>query len=264
MKSKLSINLYFENFDPLNIVVDDTETGKLYYQVQKEASEKYDAHFIDNASWTHDKLVELAKIAKSKLGWDWLHDNYTLDLTAQLHKDLEYSVGVHGFESVSKEHDWLLYELHHCLHSIQNGKNSKRTCHLQIEWLTDDFIPLPTSFKFSDNLNRGDVLLINPYVGHNPLQIYLENDYIDLNSTVKFHDKIKPGIVISSFDYQIDKNQILNAFLENDSEFVKKHTPEKILYYTGAAKIGKVTNIDQFENIMSSDAKLKFTQIEFN
>jgi hypothetical protein len=258
------MKLFFKNFDPMEISIDDNKTGDLYLEIVKRHYEEQKPFFVDNLAWTSERLHYLAKIAKKELNWNWLKNDYTIDITAQLHKDLEYSVGVHGYESIPPEHHWLIYELHHCLHGIQHGKEEGRPDNLQVEWLTDDHHILPDDFVFSPEIVNGDIILINPHVGHNPWQIYLEKDYEDLNSTVKFHDRIKPAVVISSCDFQIDKQKILNTFIENDPEFVEKHTAEKILYYTGAAKIGKVTNIDQYLSIVNSPQILEFDRIEFD
>jgi len=260
----MSMKLFFKNFDPMEISIDDNKTGDLYLEIVKRHYEEQKPFFVDNLAWTSERLHYLARIAKKELNWNWLKNDYTIDITAQLHKDLEYSVGVHGYESIPPEHHWLIYELHHCLHGIQHGKEEGRPDNLQVEWLTDDHHILPDDFVFSPEIVNGDIILINPHVGHNPWQIYLEKDYEDLNSTVKFHDRIKPAVVISSCDFQIDKQKILNTFIENDPEFVEKHTAEKILYYTGAAKIGKVTNIDQYLSIVNSPQILEFDRIEFD
>jgi hypothetical protein len=258
------MKLFFKNFDPMEISIDDNKTGDLYLEIVKRHYEEQKPFFVDNLAWTSERLHYLARIAKKELNWNWLKNDYTIDITAQLHKDLEYSVGIHGYESIPSEHHWLIYELHHCLHGIQHGKEEGRPDNLQVEWLTDDHHILPDDFVFSPEIVNGDIILINPHVGHNPWQIYLEKDYEDLNSTVKFHDRIKPAVVISSCDFQIDKQKILNTFIENDPEFVEKHTAEKILYYTGAAKIGKVTNIDQYLSIVNSPQILEFDRIEFD
>jgi len=257
------MKLYFKNLAPIELEIDNTLTGELYIRAQQEAAQKHTPHYTDNANWTHERLAELASIAKQELGWDWLQNQYTLENTAQLHKDLEHSVGTHGFDSVPASHDWLLYELHHCLHGIQHGKQHKRSCNLQVEWFTDDYYDLPDDFEFQDEQCVGDVLLINPYVGHNPLQIWMEQDYSELESTVKFHDRIKPGIVISSYYLPIDRQKILSAFEQNDTAFVQKHTAEKILRYSGAARIGRVTDVEHFKTVMNYEHTLEFEKIEF-
>ena len=259
------LKLFFKNHPAINISVDNTTTGRLYFDLVKKHNSQCHPVHKDNILWTPEYLIELAKIAKKELGWDWLSDEYTLDLTTKLHKDLEYSVGKTGFQNIPEEYDWLLHDMHHCLHSVQFGKKTQaRTCNLQVEWFTDDSLPLPTDFEFISEINRGDLILINPYVGHNPLQVFMENDYSDLDSTCKFHDIIKPAVVISAFSMKINKQEILDCFIQEDPEFVKKHTKEKILYYTGAAKIGQILNLDIFEDIMQSKNLLEFEKIELN
>lgn len=248
----------------MEISIDNNKTGDLYLEIVKRHYEEQKPFFIDNLNWTSERLRYLARIAKEELNWNWLRNDYTIDITAKLHKDLEYSVGLHGYESIPQEYHWLIYELHHCLHGIQHGVEEGRPCNLQVEWLTDDHHILPDDFVFAPEIAAGDVILINPHVGHHPWQIYLENDYTDLNSTLQFHDRIKPAVVISTLDFQIDKQKILNTFIEKDPEFVKKHTAEKILYNTGAAKIGKVNNMDQYYSIVNSTEILEFDRIEFD
>jgi len=248
----------------MEISIDNNKTGDLYLEIVKRHYKEQKPFFIDNLSWTIERLQDLAKIAKKELNWNWLKDDYSIDIAAQLHKDLEYSVGAHGYESIPPEHHWLIYELHHCLHGVQHAPDEGRPDNLQVEWLTDDHHILPDDFVFSTEIARGDIVLINPHVGHNPWQIWLEKDYDDLNSTVKFHDRIKPAVVINSVDFQIDKQEILNTFIEKDPEFVEKHTAEKILYYTGVPKIGKVNNIDQYYSIVDHPQILEFDRIEFD
>lgn len=257
------MKLYFENLAPIELEIESNRAGELYRRAHFEAAQTHTPHYTDNANWTYQRLVELAGIAKQELGWDWLQDQYTLENTAQLHKDLEHSVGENGFESVPASHDWLLYELHHCLHGIQHGKNTRRSCNLQVEWFTDNYYDLPDDFEFQDEQCVGDILLINPYVGHNPLQIWMEQDYSELESTVKFHDRIKSGIVISSYYLPIDRQKILDAFIKNDPAFVDKHTQEKIWKYSGAARIGQVKDVEHFKTVMSYEHQLKFEKIEF-
>jgi hypothetical protein len=261
----MKIDLYFKNHPALNIRVDDTPTGRIYYDLVKEHYLKEKPFYKDNIKWTPAYLIELAKIAKQELGWNWLADEYTLDLTAQLHKDLEYSVGRVGFENMPEEYDWLLYDLHHCLHSVQFGKTEPaRTCNLQLEWLTDASRPLPEDFEFVTQVRTGDLILINPYVGHNPLQLYMENDFSDLESTCRFHDKIKPAIVLTSMSDTINQQQILQKFIDEDPVFVEKHTAERILYYTGVARVGAVENISDYQSVIASANELTFDRLEFD
>jgi len=261
----MKIDLYFVDQSPLSVQIDNTETGRLYYDLVKQNYANQKPFYTDNIKWTPEYLIELAHIAKQELGWDWLADEYTTDITSKLHKDLEYSVGRVGFDNMPEEYDWLLYDLHHCLHSIQFGKTqAKRTCNLQVEWLNDASKPLPKSFEFQTQASPGDAILINPYVGHNPLQLYMEDDYSDLDSTCKFHDIVKPSIVIIPCGYSVDKETILHKFKHEAPEFVSKHTAEKIKYYTGVAKIGRVTDVNEFNSIMQSESELIFDRLEFD
>lgn len=259
------LKLFFKDQPVIEVAVDSTPTGRLYFELLKKNNSESKPIFKDNLLWTPEYLIELAKIAKKELGWNWLADEYSIELSTKLHKDLEYSVGRVGFENFPEEYDWLLYDLHHCLHSIQFGKTqAARDDNLQIEWLNDDCIPLPEEFEFSTTLRRGDLILINPYVGHNPLQLYMENDYSDLNSTCKFHDVIKAAVVISGFNSDIDKQEILNTFKKNAPEFVEQVTEETLLYYTGAAKIGRVIDYDVFESVMQTEELLEFEKLELH
>lgn len=258
------IRVLFNQLPALDISVNNTATGRQYYQLTKQAYNKQKPFFKDNAEWSVDRLIELASIARTELGWDWLADSYDLSTTAQLHKDLEHTVGQVGFENIPEEYDWLLYDLHHCLHGIQHSPDVLRACNLQIEWLVDDHVPLPDDFEFSETLCRGDLILINPYVGHNPLQIYWEQDYIDLSTTCKFHDVIKPGIVLASGDFDVSKQTILNAFKQHAPEFVKQAGEDTVLYYSGSARIGSAVDKDVFEKIMNYTDKLELIAVEFH
>ena len=261
----MQIDVQFKDYPVLNIVVDDSDSGQLYYKLNKKHNNIHTPFFKDNILWSTDYLIELAKIAKKELGWNWLADQYTLDTTTQLHKDLEHTVGKVGFENIPEKYDWLLYDLHHCLHSIQFGKTTKeRNCNLQIEWFTDDHKLLPDNFEFVEQICFGDVILINPYVGHNPLQMYLEQDATDPDSSCKFHDIIKPGIVINTFDKTITKKEILSWFKNNCKDFVHKHGEDKILRYGGNAKIAKVSNLTALQEIIQSPDVLELQGIFFN
>ena len=263
----MQIDVQFENFPALNIQVDNSLTGQLYYQLNKKHNDATAPFFKDNMLWTNDYLIELAKIAKKELGWNWLADHYTLETATMLHKDLERTVGKIGFSNIPEKYDWLMYDLHHCLHSIQGGNtNEERNCHLQIEWFTDDYKSLPDDFEFVEQANFGDVILINPYVGHNPLQMYVEKDATHPDSTCKFHDIIKPGIVIviNTDTKIITKKAILSWFKNNCKDFVDKHGADQILRYSGNAKIAKVSNLDVLQKIIESPCLLELQGIRFN
>jgi hypothetical protein len=209
-------------------------------------------------------MIKLAIRAREAFGWEWLADHYDLTVTTQLHKDLEHSIGQLGFNQIPEEYDELLYDLHHCLHAIQGGKTTvDRWDNFQIEWMTDNSIPLPKSFEFTESSCYGDLILINPYVGHNPLQIYKENDFDSLSSTCRFHDIIKPGIVITGNQYTT-KDEIVDKFIEQDPNFVQLHGEDKIRYYAGVARCGRVVDIKQYTQVHQFPGQLSLDRVEFH
>lgn len=258
----MKISIQFYNQPILEICVDDTKTGRLFFDLSVEQAKNQKPFYRDTAVYTKEYMIELAKQARTAFGWNWLADNYDLTITAQLHKDLENYVGKLGFSQIPEEYDTLLYDLHHCLHAIQNvNTQSVRNSNLQIEYLTDNSVQLPDDFEFVEQSKYGDLILINPYVGHNPLQIYNENDFNSLSTTCCFHDIIKPGIVIA-YPSNTSKNAILEKFVKKDPDFVRLHGEEKIKYYAGNAVIGRVINYTKFTQIMQAD-KLVLEQVNF-
>lgn len=261
----MKIQVQFENQPVLSISVNDTETGRLYFDITRKQNQIQQPFYRDTMLWTTEYMAQLAQRAKEAFGWDWLHDHYDLSVSTQLHKDLENSIGKLGFSQIPEKYDDLLYDLHHCLHAIQNGHNNKqvRSANFQIEWLTDNCVALPESFEFMPETALGDLILINPYVGHNPLQIYNENDFTQLSTTCRFHDIIKPGIVLCDKTKYINKNTVLQKFQDEDSEFVQLHGAEKIKYYSGSAVIGQVDDINLFRHLRSSPTMLKLQSVIF-
>jgi len=259
----MKILVEFYDQPELQIDVDNTETGRAYFDLCKKQNQTQQPFYRDTANYTPEYMVKLAYKAKQAFNWSWLPDHYDISITAQLHKDLENSVGKLGFEGIPEEYDELVYDLHHCLHAIQFGKTqSGRLDNFQIEWLTDESIPLPNSFEFSENTQYGDLLLINPYVGHNPLQIYRENDFSSLSTTCRFHNIVKPGIVLTNAE-KISKDKILAKFIQQDPDFVKLHGQDKIRYYSGAAVVGRATDINVLTQLKQFEGILKLTQVTF-
>lgn len=259
----MKIVVKFHNQPDIEIAVDDTETGRLFFDLTKKQNEKQQPFYKDTSVYTPEYMIELAHKAKDAFNWDWLSDGYDTSITAQLHKDLENSVGKLGFENIPEEYDELLYDLHHCLHAIQFGKTAEeRIDNFQIEWFTDESVPLPKSFEFAESSKYGDLILINPYVGHNPLQIYRENDFNSLETTCKFHDIIKPGIVLTT-RVNVTKDAIVEEFKHRDPKFVELHGEEKIRYYAGAAVIGHVVDLDIFDQVKTSAGTLVLDRVEF-
>jgi hypothetical protein len=261
----VKIVVKFKKFEPLWITVNDTSAGRLYFDLTRNQNKQQKYFYRDTLLWTEEYLVQLAYQAKQAFGWDWFSEKYDLSVTTRLHKDLENSLGKLGFENIQEKHDLLLYDLHHCLHAVQNGTRTKlRSDNFQIEWLTDVSLPLPEDFEFVTKEQRGDLILINPYVGHNPLQIYRENDFSSLQTTCRFHDVIKPAIVIVSQDKETpSKKTIADKFLQQDPGFVSKHGYEKIQYYSGNAIVGHVDNLEMFAEIQSCPNFLDLESIDF-
>jgi hypothetical protein len=259
----MKIQIKFHDHPVIEIAVNNTETGRAYFEISKKQHQLQAPFFRDTRDYTVDKMIQLAHEAKKAFDWDWFSDHYDTSVTAKLHKDLENSIGKLGFADIPAKYDNLLYDLHHCLHAIQFGKTQPgREDNFQIEWLTDNSIPLPSSFVFQESSKFGDLILINPYVGHNPLQIYRENDFSCLSTTCKFHDIIKPGIVVSVGTI-CNKDEILEKFKETDPAFVKLHGEDKIRYYSGEAVIGQTINVDILKQIKQSPGSLVLDKIEF-
>lgn len=259
----MRILVKFVDQPTIEIAVDDTETGRLYFDLTRKQTQQ--PFFRDTLTYTPEYMIELAHQAREAFGWSWFSDHYDISVTAQLHKDLEHSVGQLGFDQIPEQYDQLLYDLHHCLHAIQFGKDQPgRFDNFQIEWLVNDSVPLPDSFEFKDRSKPGDLLLINPYVGHNPLQIYREQDFSSLSTTCRFHDVIKPGIVLSTGQPQITKDDILAEFVRHDPAFVDLHGADRIKYYAGSAVVGHVTDITVLNQVKQSANILTLEQIEFN
>lgn len=259
----MKILVKFHDHPGIELAVDDTETGQLYYDLTKKQNLVQQPFYRDPLLYTPDYMIDLAHQARQAFGWHWFSDQYDTSLTALLHKDLENYVGKLGFSEIPEQYDQLLYDLHHCLHAVQFGKTAPgRLDNFQIEWLTDVSVPLPDSFEFKESSNYGDLILINPWVGHNPLQIYRENDFSSLATTCRFHDCIKPGVVITNFE-TVSKQTILEAFMQHDPAFVHEHGADKILYYAGVATVGRVTDIDLFDRIKHSTETLVLDRVEF-
>jgi len=259
------MNIIIKLFDQpdIKVLVNDTESGSLYYNLTKKINNTQLPFYQDTAIYTPAYLLQLAQEAKRVLGWNWMSDHYDISVATKLHKDLENFFSEFSHDDIPEEHDTLIYNLHHCLHAIQFGNSGRQTSPFQIEWLTDESVELPESFEFTEQCSYGDLILLNPYVGHNPLQIYNENDFSSLSTTCRFHDIIKPGIVLVQSISEISKEKILSEFKKNDPDFVNLHGEQKIKYYSGAAVIGKVQDANLFKSIMEFPGTLELDRVEF-
>lgn len=260
-------NIYvkFKEYAPLVLAIDDTVVGNNYVSLVKHNYETSFPIFRDRPKYTVDYMSQLAREAKAKLGWEWDCENYDVSVTALLHKDLEQAVGSLGFDAIPAELDVLIHELHYCLHIIQNRiEQTKRNAWLQIEWYNDSGFPLDGTDLFTSELKFGDVRLQNPFVGHGPLQMYLERDFANIPQTCKFHNFVKPGINVAIENFPIfDPIVVLNKFKKHNPEFVKHQTEEKILAYTGHPVIGKVRNLTDLQNVADAPI-LELEYIKFD
>lgn len=260
----LCIYVKFKNYNQLKLVIDDTALGRKYYTLVNRMYKKEAPLFRDTAKYTVDYMLQIARKAKKFLGWEWSFDQYDVSITAMLHKDVERLVGAQGFTNVPAELDDLIHELHYCLHIIQWGEPATRGGWLQIEWFNDQGFPLTETEIFKSGLKFGDIRLQNPHVGHGPMQVYLEKDFTNVLQTCKFHNFVKPGINISIGEIvDIDPTIVLAEFRKRCPEFVKLHTAEKILQYTGYPVVGKVENLDDLHKVAMA-AVLELEYIAFD
>lgn len=259
------ITVKFKGLPAVQLNIANDDLGRRYYQLVKDNYQQQLPIFRDRPKYTVEYMLQLANLAKEHLGWNWSFDHYDIGITALLHKDIEQLLA-NGFdESVPAELDELLHELHYCLHIIQSPRTSHRDAWLQIEWYNDAGFDLNTTDIFQHNLKFGDIKLQNPYVGHGPLQVYLEQDFTNIPQTCKFHDLVRPGIniVIHNFTYEVETDKILEKFKIHAPNFVEQHGIEKIKSYIGYPVIGQVTNLEDLHTVAQAPI-LELDKIEFS
>lgn len=250
-----SIYVKFKGFNPIHCAVDDTALGNKYVNLVKANYKKSSPVFRDREIYTEEYMRSLSEKAAKLLGWQWESNQYSLDITAKLHKDLETTLGSSGgFDNVAEDVDEIIHELHQCLHAIQNGKRIRRDGWLQIEWYNDSGFKLPDTSTFKRDLAFGDLRLQNPYVGHGPLQLFLEKDFSNISQTCKFHDFVKPGINISVTDIfcPVSNRQIVDTIKHHCPEFVELHGEDTVMSYIGHPVIGRVTNPDDLADLVNA------------
>ena len=259
------IYVKFKHYPALELVVNDTPLGDRFKQLIKDNLQNSLPVYRDRVKYSVEYMFELAHQAKEAFNWDWEIPKYDLAHTTILHKDLERLLGTTGFEHVPEQYDHLLMEMHYCLHIVQDPENiNTRKGAFQLEWFNDTGFELDESFTFGTVKTFGDVEFLNPFVGHGPVQIFHENDYTNIPQTCKFHNFIKAGIVISTYDHTIDRSGILDYFKHHAPEFVEQHGQDKIMHYTGFPKIGRVTNLDDFQALLDCPTVIELESIEFN
>ena len=239
-------NIYvtFKNGPTLQLDIQDTDLGNRYVELVKQNYQQQFPLFRDIAKYNIDYMRTLVEQAHKILGWDWNRDFHDPVIANLLHKDIEILLGIGGFDNVREEEDQLLHEIHYCLHLVQNPRHKLRQGWLQIEWYNDNGFSLPADFTFTKLMKFGDIKLQNPYVGHHPLQIYLEKDFSNIGQTCKLHDFVKPGIniVIEDFNHNVDNDIVMQHLKSYDSNFVNEQSEERIRKFIGYPGIGRVVN----------------------
>lgn len=259
------INLKFKNHPVLVLSIYDTPIGENFVKLLNNNYTTSLPVYRDRIKYNTKYMFELAHQAKKAFGWEWEIPDYDLAHTTLLHKDLERLLGTTGFQEVPEQYDHLLMEMHYCLHIIQDKESiGTRNGAFQLEWFNDTGFSLDNTFNFGTKKTFGDVELLNPFVGHGPVQIVHENDHTNIDQTCKFHNFVKPGLVISTYDHTIDREIILNYFQQHAEQFVKKHGVEKIKHYTGFPKIGYLDNPDDFKNLLIDSDVIELESMSFN
>lgn len=244
----------------------DTELAERYLTLLKTQYNKDPSPiFRDPHKYTLSYFTQLVQQAKEQLGWNWHREIYDIPTTTLLHKDIEKYLA-QGYENIPEEHDYILNELHFCLHAIESG--SKRNNWLQIEWFDD------SGFDIDENqypaklfLEFGDLRLQNPYVGHHPLFLYEQQDSSNVNQTCRFHDYVKPGINIVTVIHPPTKkefnwNSYLSWFEKHASDFVKSKGMKTLKKFTGHPVIGSVKNKNDLETLIQQPV-IEFKSISF-
>ena len=259
------IYITFHRQPTLELSIQDTELGHRYYNLVKTNYQQQQPIFRDTAKYTLDYLRTLVKQASEILGWDWTRDFYDTATATELHKDIEQLLGRDGFGAVSESADDLLHEIHYCLHLNQTPRRKPRHGWLQIEWYNDQGFALPEDFTFTKSMKFGDLKLQNPYVGHSPLQVYLEKDTTATSQTCKLHDFVRPGIniIIEPVNCVVPNEKILEFLTTHGSEFVNKHGIDKINRFIGYPVVGCVENIVDLANVVKAPI-LELDSLEFD
>jgi hypothetical protein len=261
-----SFEIKFSNFPPLICQLHDTALADRYATLLKtQYFQEPNPIFRDAPRYTLQYFQSLIDQAQGTLGWNWHRDQYDLETTTLLHKDIEQYLA-NGYENIPEEHDHLLHELHFCLHAIESG--SKRNSWLQIEWFNDNgFFINEDEYPGKLVLEFGDLRLQNPYVGHHPLYLYQQQDSTNITQTCRFHDFAKPGInvviaktheTVANFDW----DKYINWFRQHDNNFVATHGVERIKKFTGHPVVGSIVNKDDLE-ILIRQPVLDFESITF-
>ena len=260
----MELAVKYKNFPALHCDIFDTELGTKYYDLVQLNYQQQFPIYRDRLKFTPQYLGELADQVNKHFDWSWDTSNLTLENTTRMHKDIERLVGK-DFDSVPEHLDNIVHDLHYGLHLLQDDTEPSRLGWMQIEWYNDSGFD-SDDVEFSTSMSVGDLKLQNPFVGHGPLQIYLENDYENIAQTCKFHTFVKPGINIATIDYEqfTDIDKLKSSFVKHAPKFVEQHGLDKIERYTGYPIVGQVSNIDLLNKFLSYPVPLELESLKFN
>jgi len=246
----VDILVKYQNFPALEIELDNISIKSQYKNLIAKNNQQHQVLSRDPCKYSLDYFAVLTQQAKQVLNWDWIQDTYSLDDLVRLHKDIEQYLAK-GFSNIPEEHDNLLHELHYALHAIQGGNS--RGNWIQVEWFSNDGIVVPDDLEFSTQLEFGDVKLQNPYVGHDPIFVYRQQDFSNISQTCKFHDLVRPGIniMIKSDQFEI-KDNFKQWYETHAPNWVQQQSWTKIMRYTGWPRVGRVKNLDVLQQIAVS------------
>lgn len=261
----VDFEIKFANVPALRCQLNATSLATKYLDLLKnQYSLNPNPIFRDPQNYTIAYFQQLVKQAKEQLGWDWQRDQYDIDTTTLLHKDIETYLA-QGYSNIPEQHDHLLNELHFCLHAIQSG--SKRDHWLQIEWFNDaGFFIDADQYPAKLHMEFGDLRLQNPYVGHHPLYVYEQQDSTNVNQTCRFHDFVKPGINIvimpDKHHAAFDWDHYLSWFQTHGSDMLQHHGIAALKKFTGHPVIGSVANKDDLRSLLDQPV-IVFESISF-
>ena len=260
------ILLKFESLPALLVSINEDNTSTLFFELLKKNMKKQPPIFRDNAGYTKAYLKELAYQLKADLGWDWMSNDYTIEDTIKMHKEIENMLDKEkSFANVPKDTQELIHEAHFCIHAVQwHNPKFPRGNFLQLEWFNDDYTELPDDARFVFQPGFGDIILQNPYVGHPPIQCWQQNDYENITRTCQFHDRIKPGVKINLTtppNKRFPLKKYEQWWTTNAPNFVNQHSMEKIIKYTGFPLVGKVKNKEMLDKICNHASILKLQDI---
>ena len=251
------IECKFQNFDVLQLKIKSTETAKTFFNFFQRHLKKDLPQCRDPLDYDWSMFQTLVDKVVRDLGWRWVYTDIKQADLVSWHKDLELCLEKTGeMDNIPVEHHQLIIDAHYCLHrvqSLQQYRNSREK--IQIEWFTPDRRFVPEDADYKRDIGFGDVVLQNPYVGHDPVTCYFQDDYKNISRTCAFHDIMTPGFFIqfknSDWSTRIE-NDYKNWFQTKCADFVKKVGMDTILKYTGYPVVGKVTNLDTLQKIQNA------------